>query len=285
MPEIRESRSLGASPFWTDAAATYLALIPELPFWYSASRIKSRANETSSRRGAGCGYREWRCRGAGACGGWRRRDRVVSGTVLTSTTPTPAAVAVAAAACKRLDAGLTGRLVLTDARGRYTALIYVSGDQRARLHLRRSPGSHKSRFRPARPAVLRGAGTGSARPPWQRRRVGSGLSRIQPQPANPTVRPSVRHASETHVYGLAGSDISTIAFGFADGATVSATLQHGWHFAWWPGSDYPTSVRVTTASGHTITSSLGAGSVGAAASSQGSELIPFHERVLARRLR
>jgi hypothetical protein len=54
---------------------------------------------------------------------------------------------------------------------------------------------------------------------------------------------------ESNAFGMAGSDVSAVTFGFADGVTVYATVQNGWYFAWWPSLDYPSSVLVTTTDG------------------------------------
>ena len=59
---------------------------------------------------------------------------------------------------------------------------------------------------------------------------------------------------EVHAFGRAGSDVSAVTFAFADGETVQATIQNGWYFAWWPyggPGDEPTSARVATSSGVT----------------------------------
>jgi hypothetical protein len=50
-------------------------------------------------------------------------------------------------------------------------------------------------------------------------------------------------------YGQAGADVSAALFSFANGQTVTATVENGWYFAWWPWTTYPTSVQVTTSSG------------------------------------
>ena len=61
-----------------------------------------------------------------------------------------------------------------------------------------------------------------------------------------------------YTLGQAGSDISAVAFTFANGKTIAATVQNGWYFAWWPWISKPTLVTVTTSSG-TMTSPLTAG--------------------------
>jgi hypothetical protein len=50
-------------------------------------------------------------------------------------------------------------------------------------------------------------------------------------------------------YGQAGSGVSSVVFSFANGRTVTATVQHGWYFAWWPWTSYPRSVQVRSSSG------------------------------------
>ena len=55
----------------------------------------------------------------------------------------------------------------------------------------------------------------------------------------------------SYTLGLAGSNITAVTFRFGDRMTVDATVQNGWYFAWWPNSDSPTSVRLTTKSGST----------------------------------
>lgn len=57
------------------------------------------------------------------------------------------------------------------------------------------------------------------------------------------------HGFGRNALGQAGSDVKAVSFTFADGQSVSATLQNGWYFAWWPWLTEPTSATVTTASG------------------------------------
>ena len=46
--------------------------------------------------------------------------------------------------------------------------------------------------------------------------------------------------------GKTGRDVSAAVFSFANGRTVTATIEHGWYFAWWPFTSTPTSVTITT---------------------------------------
>jgi hypothetical protein len=52
-----------------------------------------------------------------------------------------------------------------------------------------------------------------------------------------------------HAYGRAGRGVTAVLFGFANGRTVDATVEHGWYFAWWPWGSSPNSVQVTNRSG------------------------------------
>jgi hypothetical protein len=192
--------------------------------------------------------------------------------------PTPAAIRAAAAACGRLGAPLTGRRVLAAARGRYTALIFVSG-KRVRVCISDGHPDHSLvsfdalilRFYLApgpRQLGLPGSDGGSAPgfaafasanqplPPQFQRLVQHIHNPALRAKREAALRRTIAAGQERHVYGLAGKDISTVTFIFATGARVNAIIQHGWYFAWWPSSDYPTSVRVTTTSGARLTSPM-----------------------------
>jgi hypothetical protein len=205
----------------------------------------------------------------------------------TPVTPTPAALAAAVAACNRIDSRthysgtpmLTGQPVLTDARGKYVAAIYASGSSvnvcisdghdtgsstgGGTLGFYATPGPDQLGLptggggsAPGFP----GANPNQPLPPQMRTAM-----QAQPQLKN---NPSLlakdeaerQHALdqgvETHLVGLAGSDIADATFVFANGKTVTATVQNGWYFAWWPNIDQPTSVQVTTRDGKTITSQM-----------------------------
>lgn len=202
-----------------------------------------------------------------------------AGWTPTPTTPTRAAVAGAAAACRRIapaGAAPIGQPVLTDARGRYTALLYAAGDRAYDCISDGDPdhtqgGSSLVRFHaapgPDQLGLPRGGGgsaPGFSRSASPAQPLPPQFQRLVQQVRNPTLR-AMREANlrrmvdgglETHLYGRTGSDISAVTFLFADGATVSATVEHGWYFAWWPSDDDPSSVHVTTKSGATISSQM-----------------------------
>lgn len=52
-----------------------------------------------------------------------------------------------------------------------------------------------------------------------------------------------------HAYGRAGDGVTAVLLGFRDGRTVSATVQHGWYFAWWPWGSTPSSIQITNTKG------------------------------------
>ncbi len=58
-------------------------------------------------------------------------------------------------------------------------------------------------------------------------------------------------ATGNHAFGRAGRGVSAVKFTFTNKPTVTATVQHGWYFAWWPWASTPTSVQVTTTTGTT----------------------------------
>lgn len=168
--------------------------------------------------------------------------------------PTPAALAAATAACNALhDAGeqpvLTGTPVLTDARGKYTAGIYVA-DHVARVCISDGQGTETSLVTDGATLELYAApGPGQLSDPVG---TGSSAAGFSSSPS------SIGSGQEVNATGLAGSDVSAVAFVFSDERMVDATVQNGWYFAWWPGRNWPSSVEVTTSTG-TVTSPMAEG--------------------------
>ena len=69
-------------------------------------------------------------------------------------------------------------------------------------------------------------------------------------PAHPQISENRRSASDAgYALGRAGGDVSAVTFKFTNGKTVDTTVEHGWYFAWWPWTGFPTSARITTATG------------------------------------
>jgi hypothetical protein len=173
-----------------------------------------------------------------------------AGWSATPTKPTPAALAKATAACNwlvvhRSAPKLVGRRVLSDARGKFVAVIYVSGIRESDCI---SDGRDTSTGEESNNRML---GFFTAPGPDQ---LGLASGGGGSAPGFPGSRS--RDGVYEYRLGLAGSNIIAVTFRFGDRTTVDATVQNGWYFAWWPNTDYPTSVQLTTKSGSRITSKL-----------------------------
>jgi hypothetical protein len=197
-----------------------------------------------------------------------------------SATPTaPSASAIAA--CNRIDSWnhytgtpkLVGKPSLTDARGEYVAAAYASGDQiNVCISDGRSTNSNSGGGSFSLDALPGPDQLGSPVGGGGEARGFPGANDKQPLPksveaglkANPRLKnnPALLAARErmldegfeNHLIGHAGRDITAVTFVFAGHKTVKATVENGWYFAWWPNLNAPTSVRVTTGYGKTITS-------------------------------
>lgn len=164
--------------------------------------------------------------------------------------PTPLELARAMAACVQsagplLSTAMKGQRVLTEARGKYVAMLFANG---------RVTGvciwEGDGRF-------AGGGGNGGlfaqglvpGRDQLERPSDGGGGA-----PGFPGSR-----GGELHAWGRAGRDVLAVTLVFSDHTTVRATVKHGWYFAWWPITSrltsWPTSVRVATPTG-TISSPM-----------------------------
>jgi hypothetical protein len=162
---------------------------------------------------------------------------VAEGWTPAPSVPSAAAVTAATAACNWLSGSngpaLTGKPVLTDGRGSYTAAIYVNGNA-AQICI--SNGQHAGTSIATNDRIL---GFETAPSADQLGDPSGGGGRAPGFPGA---------GQEEDVQGLAGSDVTAVTFTFADGSAVDATVQNGWYFAWWPGDGWPNSVKVTTGS-------------------------------------
>jgi hypothetical protein len=194
------------------------------------------------------------------------------------TTPTIAELHSLVASC-----AAAGKPALTEARGNYTAAIYLTNDSVYQCITGTGNESGYSGRIPARPGpdelsspVIAGdsakgfPGSASALSPRlqqtraqaMQRACGNSLSDANSTPTAACRQSERAWASgldelpfETHLFGRAGDDISAVTFAFSNGATVQATVENGWYFAWWPWNATPTSAEVTTSTG-TVTSPL-----------------------------
>ena len=142
------------------------------------------------------------------------------------TTPTPAQRAAAEAYCARNVPVSNLPLKLTDGRGPFTILVYSNGTSNS--------------FCTVGPTIRNASG-------WM---------------SSPPVRPHARsmflwtdHTSTARgeLYGTmiaqVGRGVSALKVRLDDGAVVTATLEHGWAAAWWPGDHHVASARLKTRTG------------------------------------
>jgi hypothetical protein len=181
-------------------------------------------------------------------------------------TVTPAAVASVTEACNKATndprnpwPSLTaGQAVLSEARGQYTAVVYLSGSRVFACITNGSRGTatQSSSFgqrglpKPGADQITDVGGGAGAAPGF------AGGNPNQPLPESgqhSIVSRAIQQGSgvESDVLGTAGSDVIAVTFDFTDGLTVDATVQNGWYFAWWPTLDDPASVQITATSGQT----------------------------------
>jgi len=186
------------------------------------------------------------------------------------TTPTPAALATAVTKCYKVgsqDTGL-GEPVLTEARGESTAAINVIDGQVALcLYNSALPAVSIDRIGPLHaapgpdqlgvPYSEYAAGISGRLPAWLRQQIHKELTSGAKRPTRATFKAMMAfHQQGTFsdgygywVVGQAGSDVSAVTFAFTGHETVTASVQNGWYFAWWPWLSDPTSVTVITSTG------------------------------------
>lgn len=206
----------------------------------------------------------------------------------TPTAPTATALAAAVAACNRIDSWnhyngtpkLTGQPVLTEARGKYVAAIYTSGlsvnyciSDGHTTHSSTGGGTLGGLDATPGPEQLGlPSGGGGSAPGFPGANPNQPLPRqlvnaIQRDPQfknHPSLlrkvlaarRALLDHGVVSNISGRAGKDVAAVTFLFANAKTVTATVQNGWYFAWWPNIDQPSSVQATIRNGKTITSML-----------------------------
>lgn len=193
-----------------------------------------------------------------------------AGWTAVPTKPTAAALNTATALCNALNptgGRLTGKPVLTEARDRYVAAIYMNkatasyqacvsngvwggdgtGVMGGPLNANAAPGADQLGI-PADGAMSGvgfpglGAGFRGRIPAWW-----SALTGRQRR-ANSDI--------EQNLVGRAGRNVRSVTLVFDRGAAVNATVENGWYFAWWPGAALPDTVKVTTSSGTTSSSPM-----------------------------
>jgi hypothetical protein len=157
-----------------------------------------------------------------------------------------------------------GQAVVSDARGRYMAVVYHPTGSRVFACITNGSGgtaTEDSSFgqggipKPGADEITNAGGGAGAAPGFAGGNTNQPLSqhRDESSARGQRLQRVVSRGVESNVFGMAGNDVSAVTFDFTDGLTVDATIQNGWYFAWWPTLDQPTSVQITTTSGQTQT--------------------------------
>lgn len=197
-----------------------------------------------------------------------------AGWSATPAAANPVAVRTALRTCGAMTFGANSHLslaapVLSEARGRYVAVISLHHGQ-ATACVTDGPGEASQSG--LTPVAAPGAGQvstpvmyGSNAPgfpgakltelsPFQRSlltRLYRGLGRRDLARAR---RRMLADSGEiTVAFGRAGAGVTSVLVDFGRRATVRATVEHGWYFAWWPWRGWPLSLVVTNPSGTTTT--------------------------------
>jgi hypothetical protein len=193
-----------------------------------------------------------------------------AGWTAVPSKPTAAALRTATVLCNALNptgGRLTGTPVLTEARDRYTAAIYVNsatasyqacisngvwdggstGVMGGPLNANAAPGPDQLGIPDG--GAMNGAGFPGASadyrgqlPAWWSALTGH--------------QRSVSRGIEQNLAGLAGHNVRSVTLVFNRGVTVNATVENGWYFAWWPGAALPDTIKVTTNAGTTSNSPM-----------------------------
>jgi hypothetical protein len=151
--------------------------------------------------------------------------------------------------------------VLAEVRGTSTALVEVSD---RKLYTCLMIGDPQSRRPPWHVSVAE-HGTVSAAPAADQINAPYSLQSGVGWGDLPLPKLNPRHATHAQIYhfearhlgggygpyadGQAGAGVSAVKFTFANGRTVSATVEDGWYFAWWLWTTSASSVTLATASG------------------------------------
>jgi hypothetical protein len=195
-----------------------------------------------------------------------------AGWAAVPTTPTASALETAVHKCYQVGArdgqlgllapGGTAQPVLAEARGRSAAAVYAI-DGQVYMCLYENGSTYRTvasasmgplRVTPAPDhlsipyGVYGGSESGTRTHPLtpaQRQKLKSEA----PTAIRQLARNSLIDGGGYFALGQAGSDVSAVKFSFANGKTVTASVQNGWYFAWWPWTSDPTSVTVTTSTG------------------------------------
>lgn len=160
---------------------------------------------------------------AQAFGGWASAPTTASAAQLTSAHNRCAGV------------GKGGTLVLTDTRGPYTVELFTHATSGANEEWMciTGPSFVASTFTTVQPSAVAKVAAGQ---------IGNYRQLLLDR----------GHSPYQLSVGRVGAGVTAVAFVLPDGKAVTATVEHGYFAAWWPGGEgTPSTARVTTASGTT----------------------------------
>lgn len=198
---------------------------------------------------------------APAYAGWTATPAAAPQAAVTTALKTCGAMSFGRNSGRRLPAP-----VLSEARGRYVAVISVSHGQATACVTDGADSASQSGFMhfstPAAGRIGAPAMYGSSAPGFpgssHQRLTAFQKHMIAKLCANSSVGCVTRLSRLTresgHVsvaFGRAGAGVTRVAFELPHRSAVNATVEHGWYFAWWPWRIWPSNARVTTPSGIT----------------------------------
>jgi hypothetical protein len=189
----------------------------------------------------------------------------------TPSAPTAAAVAYAMAQCNRVrfpppgsndttgsdSPVFLGQPVLTEARGVYTALVAVTNGQAYGCLVGPDHAKPFTQFSTESFGPVQSSPDPDQIGVPYTEHAHTSRSDVQLPPAvtnvagNATVQHMTGAGYGDSVLGQAGADVQSVSFTFDDGNTVTASVENGWYFAWWPWTSTATTVTVTTSNGTT----------------------------------
>jgi hypothetical protein len=162
-----------------------------------------------------------------------------AGYSATPDQPTPVALSRVTARCKRIAGPLAQATtldhpILAERRGRYIAALFAT---KAASALCLAAGSEVF--------SVGAAGTGNRTAPPMAGKIAPPVIQGSGAPAGH----GWASVWQQDAWGRAGRGVTGVVFVFAGNETVTATVRHGWFFAWWPARRIPARVRVRNTTG------------------------------------
>jgi hypothetical protein len=169
-----------------------------------------------------------------------------AGWTATPSPATPTAVAAARIACGHVPAT---DVLVSEARGPYTAIVFVRGDRPWQCVVEGSRAIvDLSTLYPLGAYAM--VPTGKVMVPLvSRQAFGNTLQTLKQSGAtwstSKLVAVMTGPGSVSFALGIAGRGVTAVTFTLRNGSPVHATVQHGWYVAWWPGASTPGGAETT----------------------------------------